>query len=113
MLAGLGDEYFSLIQNVTFRREDVTYRELKAMFMDIEVRKGRFNADNSLSVNIVETEKNIKQGTVNLKTILFQICSLKGHGMLNCYNKLNITKFPPTHSKVLSPDGPHAKCQQI
>lgn len=105
ILAGLDDEYEALIQNVTSRREDVTYRELKAMFMDIEIRKGRSKANNPLSANVVEAEKNTKQGRINYKVIPCQICSQKGHGALNCYNRLNITKFPPTHNRTLSSDG--------
>jgi len=39
VLAGLGDDYEALIQNVTSRREDVTYREIKAMFVGQRIDK--------------------------------------------------------------------------
>lgn len=41
VLAGLGDDFESLIQNVTSRRDEVTYKELKSMLVDIEVRRAR------------------------------------------------------------------------
>lgn len=52
--------YITLIQNVTSRRDIVTYRKLKTMLVDIEVRKARTNAMSPLSVNVVEAEKSVK-----------------------------------------------------
>lgn len=31
-----------------------------------------------------------------------QICSKKGHGAVNCFNRLNVTRFPPTHNRKLT-----------
>lgn len=31
-----------------------------------------------------------------------QICSRKGHGATNCYNRFNAKQFPPTHNKKLT-----------
>lgn len=36
-------------------------------------------------------------GRKEFHNIPCQICFRKGHGALNCYNCLNVTKFPPTH----------------
>lgn len=38
VLAGHGDKYESLIQNVTSRSEPMTYRMLKSMMLDIDTR---------------------------------------------------------------------------
>lgn len=108
VLAGLGDDFEALIQHVTSRRDEVTYRELKGMLTDIEVRRGRTNVVSPLSVNMVESEKTTKGGKY-LKTIPCQICSKKGHRALNCYNRFNITKFPLTHDRVLTSSGPTGK----
>jgi len=109
VVAGLGDEYETLSSMITVRRDNITWKEVKAMFMDTEVRNSRSNTLTPLSANVVEAPKVTKQGKVNYKTIPCQICSVKGHGALNCYNRINLTKFPPTHGRVLSPNGPTGK----
>ena len=110
VVAGLGDEYESLIQNITVRRDTITYKEVKSMFMDVEVRKSRSNIKNPLSANVVEAEKShSKQGKNSIKSTPCQICNIKGHGALNCYHRLNLTKYPPTHGRTLTPNAPKGK----
>lgn len=36
-----------------------------------------------------------------------QICRRKAHSALNCYNRLNVTRFPPTHNHELSTFSPN------
>lgn len=50
-----------------------------------------------------------KSGEANQATkseLKCQICSRKGHTVSDCYNRLNMTKFPPSHNRVLSPHRP-------
>lgn len=53
VLAGLGDEYESLIQNVSLRSEPVTYRMLRSMLMDIDTWQKQSNLSDHISVNAV------------------------------------------------------------
>lgn len=60
---------------------------------------------NSFEVNAVEKFKKNEERNVNVKSIPCQICSRKGHGALNCYNRINFTRFPPMHNRKLIPIG--------
>lgn len=69
--------------------------------------KAMLNSSLSLtsSVNPVrkyESKPNQSESKLDFKS---QICTRKGHSTLNCYNRINLTKFPPMHSRVLSPSG--------
>lgn len=47
-----------------------------------------------LSVNAATRHK------MDLKSIPCQICSKKGHGALNCFNRYN-SRFPPTNNRAM------------
>lgn len=64
MLAGLGEKYESLIQNVTSRSDKVTYKMLQVMLTDLEIRKHQMNVKNPLSINVVE-ESNMRRNLEN------------------------------------------------
>lgn len=62
-MAGLGNKYESLVQNVTSRDDRVTYWKLKVMLTDLEIRQQRIKQPNPLSMNMVtESENMIKLG---------------------------------------------------
>lgn len=73
VLAGLGEEYVLLVQNVTSRSDKVTYKMLRIMLTDIEVCQCISNVINSLSLNVVENlDRTVKSGnTVKTNPIKF------------------------------------------
>jgi len=104
VLSGLDDEYEALVQNVTSRQDEVTYRMLKTMLMDNEVWQRRSNQTNAISVNMVDISNKSLKNSKN-SSQLCQICSKKGHVALNCFNKINLTKYPPQQKRTLTSYG--------
>lgn len=56
-----------------------------------------------LSVNAAMRNDSTKLvvALVDMKAILYQICSCKCHGATNCYNRFNAKCFSPTHNRKL------------
>lgn len=67
---------------------------LQALLLDQDVQ---MNASLivTLSVNFVTTVE--KNWSFDIKADYCQICTRKGHLTLNCYNRLNVKKFPPQY----------------
>lgn len=55
MIAGLGEEYESFIQNVMTQKNEVTYAELEAMMTDIEMLRAAAAPSVGLNVNVASS----------------------------------------------------------
>jgi len=111
-LGALGDEYESFVTAITTRYdESLTFTTLCELLLDYEVRvqnarlpptvNVQSKSSDSPSVNFAS-----RSGDSSARTdTKCQICTRKGHIALNCYNRLNLKKFKPTHNRELTPDG--------
>lgn len=81
------------------------FSELGELLMDQELR---MNARNTVSRNLESGELNVvtKTNAGSKYDVRCQICLRKGHGAIDCYNRINLSKFPPNHSRTLSVSGP-------
>lgn len=76
------------------------------MDQDMRIQKAWFL---QTKIDNVVSKPNLK--TVDLqspstKSLSCQICSRKGHEAINCYTRLNVIHFQPTHDQELWPNGP-------
>lgn len=57
-----------------------------------------------MTLNVV-THGSKEKGSINLRDNPCQICTRKRHGDLDFHNRIDISKFPPTHGRTLSTIG--------
>lgn len=60
---------------------------------------------NSIEANVISKSNKNDERYNNIKSQPCQIRSRKGYSPLNCYNRVNFARFPPTHNKKLIPIG--------
>lgn len=108
-LGTLGDEYEAFVSSITTRYGLVmTFASLCELLMDQEIWIQKNHLLNPVSVNAVVKFDSKKSGSPRSVSptpksdIRCQICNKKVHSALNCYNRLNISRFPPTHNRELS-----------
>lgn len=110
-LSGLDEDYDSFIQNITSKEVPISYPKLVAMVSDLEVRQKNRMANSSvgtgLLVNVVATE--VKR---EVRNVPCQICSKKGHGMLNCYLRYT-DKYPLTNPCIVKSASPSPKTANL
>lgn len=98
ILGGLGDEFEAFVQNDTIRENEVSFVQVQAMLVDLEICQERLATKTPSMVvsaaTLVDTKKE-KEQVVHV--IPCQICNRKGHYALNCYKRLDISKFPMTN----------------
>jgi len=112
-LGALSDDYESLVTSITTQLDKkMTFSALCELLMDYEIRMERKMSSKkplssiavpSLNVVVKHESGHTKAGLSELKC---QICSRKGHSTPNCYNHINLQRFPPTHGRELSVHDP-------
>lgn len=119
-LGTLGDGYESFVTSVTMRYDhSMTFSGLCELLMDQEMRVQRSQSIlNNLFVNVVT--KFVPRGGFSQSKkaeivcqicgcttdLLCQICGRKCHSAVDCYNRLNLSRFPPHNKRELTPSGP-------
>lgn len=102
-LGGLSEEYKAFVTAIaTHYDPNLTFSELCKMLLDHDLR-----TDKRSKVNVT-TKSSSSNQTPNLNhksEIKCQICSRKEHLVADCYNLHNITQFPPSYGRTLSPLG--------
>lgn len=65
--------------------------------MDQDLRLLKTQSSSSLSVNaaIKSSSKKVEVLDASKSGVYCQVCDRRGHSALNCYNRLNVTWFPP------------------
>lgn len=119
-LGRLNDEYESFVTSITTRYDpSLTFSELCELLMDHEMRKINSKSSNitpavnfaaktaTYASNRTQSFPNKMYTQGSKSEIKCQICSRKGHGVADCYNRLNISRFPPSHNRTLSSSGPN------
>lgn len=100
-LGGLGPEFQSFVTSITMRFDhSMTFPNLQQLLMDHELRIAPAQATTTIEANIVTRPRS---DSGRLKAC--QICSKKGHGDIDCYNRFNATRFPPNHKRKLTAVG--------
>lgn len=76
--------------------------------MDHNLRLEKSRLTNSVAVNIAAKASHPSVNQKSSKTdIRCQICTRKGHSAADCYNQLNLDRYPASHGRILSPLGPN------
>lgn len=104
-LGALNDDYESFVTSITTQYDlAMTFASLCELLIDQEMRLQR-KANPLFSTESVNTvvNKESKSAQSDFKCL---ICGRKGHSALNCYNRINLKRFPPTHNRELSATGP-------
>lgn len=108
-LGGLGEEFESFVTALTARYDpSLIFSELGELLMDHDMRLEKSRTSISRLVNVA-TKSDSK--SIPKSDIKCQICRRKGHGAIDCYNRLNTTRFPTSHGRTLSPHDPNGNTQ--
>lgn len=108
-LGALGNGYESFVTSVTTHFDpEMTFASLCELLMDHEIRSQQNQSIfNQPSVNIaIKDSPKLGEDNLSKSELKYQICSRKSHSTVNCYNRLNLTKYPPSHTRELSSFGP-------
>lgn len=100
-LGGLGPEYKLFVTSITTRFDhSMSFTQLQQLLMDYDLqeKQSAIVEANMVNKSTKSEEKNI--GTIS-QSQPCQICSRKGHGTINCFNRANFIRFPPTHNRKL------------
>lgn len=84
VINGLWDEYESFIQNVTSCTDELSFKTVLQMLIDIDMQQRKWISSSPTTTayaNLIEYQKK------DWKVIPCQICSKKGHTALNYYNR--------------------------
>lgn len=104
---GLGPEYASFATSLKMKFDhSLTFVDLQSMLTDIDIDIDIVDSSNAISTpliaNVVACYDFSKLGVmVDAKLVPCQICNRKGHGAVNCYNRFNARRFPPSHNRKL------------
>lgn len=105
-LAGLGDEFEAFTTAITTRYDpDLTFSQLCELLMDQDIR---IEKSRSTEIQVANVNGHSKSGPTRAPSkseTRCQICTKRDHNALDCYNRLNTSRFPPTHSRTLSSQG--------
>lgn len=106
-LGALDDEYEAFVTSITTRFDPtMTFATLCELLMDQEINPLSL----AQSVNAVVKPESRPTQSVSpspKSDLKYQICQRKVHSALNYYNKINLSHFPPTHNRELSPFNPN------
>lgn len=113
-LAGLGDDYEAFVTAITARYDPyLTFSHLCELIMDQDIRLEKSRMMDIQVVNIAVNQSKSCSTSYSKSEIKCQICTKRGHNALECYNRLNTSKFPPTHGRTLSSQGPNGSNRGI
>lgn len=102
-LGGLGSEYKPFVTSITIRFDhSITFTQFQQLLMDHDLQEEQTNY---IEANAVSKTEKFDERNTNIKSHPCQICSRKEHGAINCYNRVNFTRFPLTHNRKLIPIG--------
>lgn len=107
-LGGLGEEFESFVTSITTRDDpNLTFSTLCELLMDQEmkIQKARFLQGVNFNVAAKPNWKSDPQSPATTGGRC-QICSRRNHTAVNCYNRLSVTRYPPTNGRELSLHGP-------
>lgn len=109
-LGALGKGCESFVTSITTIYDlGMTFSSLCELLMDQEMRMQRNHSILSTygSANVA-SKFTPKSGDQSGKSsdLNCQIYGRKSHSTLNCYNQLNLSKYPPAHSRELSASSP-------
>lgn len=92
-LGGLGEDYESFVTANTTRFDPkLTLSGLDELLMVHEMQVEKSRSSILLVANIV-----VNSSALSPKSdVKCQICARKGHNFKDCYNRLNLTRFPTT-----------------
>lgn len=102
VLEGLRPEYSSFVTSVTTKFDhNMSFIDFQSILMDLELNDASVEVVMApIAANVVTTSSS-KGGVSNVRKNSCQICNRPGYGAINCYNRFNAQRFPPTHNRKL------------
>lgn len=109
-IGGLGSLCESFQTSITTHFDhSISFESFTDLLLDFESSLEQAPATEEVTIQVNVASKSSKGGeslSSGKATVICQICGKKNHNALNCFNRINVSKFPPQHNRQLSPMGP-------